>query len=134
MYLAVNTRPDIAFAVNNLACFSSNPQKEHWTALKQTLRYLKGTTNIGIYKQDGLDKCIGYRSETQTGAAQECLWLRQLEAELGCPPEGPTSIFEENQSAIAMAKNPQFHGRAKHMDSHHHFAREQLASGTIKLD
>ena len=43
-----------------------------------------------------------------SGAAQECLWLRQLELELGCPPEGPTLIFEENQSAIAMAKNPQF--------------------------
>lgn len=31
MYLAVSTRPDIAFAVNNLARFNSNPQKEHWT-------------------------------------------------------------------------------------------------------
>ena len=61
MYLAVSTRSDIAFAVNNLARFSSNPQKERWTALKRILRYLKGTTNIGIlYKQDGSDKCIGY--------------------------------------------------------------------------
>ena len=34
MYLAVSTRPDIAFTVNNLARFNSNPQKEHWTALK----------------------------------------------------------------------------------------------------
>ena len=28
-YVAVSTRPDIAFAVNNLARFNSNPQKEH---------------------------------------------------------------------------------------------------------
>ena len=49
MYLAVSTRPDIAFSVNNLARFNSNPQKEHCTALKQILKYLKGTTNIGIY-------------------------------------------------------------------------------------
>ena len=40
------------------------------------------------------------------GAAQECLWLRQLEVELGCLPEGPTLKFEDNQSTIAMAKNP----------------------------
>ena len=60
-YLAVSTRPDIAFSVNNLACFNSDSQKEHWTALKQILRYLKCTTNIGIlYKQDECDKCIGY--------------------------------------------------------------------------
>lgn len=38
MYLAVSTRPDIAFAVNNLARFNSKPQKEHWIALKRILR------------------------------------------------------------------------------------------------
>ena len=41
MYLAVSTRPDISFAVSSLARFSSNPTKEHWTALKRLLRYLK---------------------------------------------------------------------------------------------
>ena len=39
----------------------------------------------------------------------------------GCPPEGPTLIFEDNQSTIAMAQNPQFHGQAKHINIHHHF-------------
>ena len=68
MYLAVSTRPDIAFAVNNLARFNSKPQKEHWTALKRVLRYLKGTTNIGIlYKQDGADKCLGYSDADWAG-------------------------------------------------------------------
>ena len=69
-----------------------------------------------------------------SGAAQECLWLRQLEAEIGYSPEGPTLIFEDNQSAIAMAKNLQFHGQAKHIDICDHFIREQVTSGTIKLD
>ena len=41
-----------------------------------------------------------------SGAAQEYLWLRQLEVKLGCP-DSPTVIFEDNQSIIAMAKNPQ---------------------------
>ena len=69
-----------------------------------------------------------------SGAAQDCLWLRQLETELGCPPEGPTLIFENNPSAIAMARNLQFHGQVKHIDICHHFVREQVTSGTIKLD
>ena len=68
-----------------------------------------------------------------SGAIQECLWLRQLEAELGCPPEGPTLMFEDNQSMIAMAKNLQFHGRAKHTSICHHFVREKAANGTIKF-
>ncbi len=47
-----------------------------------------------------------------SSAAQESVWLRQLMTELGSGPETPTLIFEDNQSAIAMTKNPQFHGRA----------------------
>ena len=71
MYLAVSTRPDITFSVNNLARFNSNPQKEHWTALKRILRYLKGTTNIGIlYKHDGSNKCVGYSDADWAGDPQ----------------------------------------------------------------
>ena len=33
----------------------------------------------------------------------------QLEKELECSSDGPTLIYEDNQSAIAMAKNFQFH-------------------------
>ena len=172
MYLAVSTRPDIAYAVNNLAKFISKPQKEHWTALKRVLRYLKDTVNYGIlYRQEGSNECIGYsdadwagdvsdRRSTSgyifmlgggaiswssrkqkcvalstaeaeyvalAGAAQECIWLRQLIAELEGSSQSPMLLYEDNQAAIAMTKNPQFHGRAKHIDIRHHFVREQVA-------
>ena len=68
-----------------------------------------------------------------SSAVQECIWLGQLEAELGNATEGPFLIHEDNQLAIAMAKNPQYHGRAKHMDIRHHFVREQVALGNIEL-
>ena len=42
-------------------------------------------------------------------------------------------IYEDNQSAISLAKNPQFHGRAKHIDLRHHFIREQVADKSIEL-
>ncbi len=42
-------------------------------------------------------------------------------------------IFEDNQSAIFMAKNPQYHGRAKHIDIKYHFIRDQIANGVIDL-
>jgi hypothetical protein len=35
MYLANNTRPDIAFSVNVLARYSSNPTRRHWNKNKQ---------------------------------------------------------------------------------------------------
>ena len=60
-----------------------------------------------------------------SSAAQETVWIRRLITELGMEPEGPTTLMEDNQSAIAMAKNPQFHGSAKHIDIRHHFIREK---------
>ena len=42
MYLAVGTRPDIAFAVLTLAQYTENPGLVHWEALKQIYRYLVG--------------------------------------------------------------------------------------------
>jgi hypothetical protein len=47
-YLAVMTRPDIAFAVNKAAKFCEAPQPSHWQAVKRILRYLKLTADIGI--------------------------------------------------------------------------------------
>jgi hypothetical protein len=48
MYLANNTRPDIAFAVNLLARHSAAPTRRHWTGGKQILRYLYGTRDLGL--------------------------------------------------------------------------------------
>jgi len=48
IYLSQWTRPDIAYAVSKLCRFMHNPSKTHTTALKRTLRYLKGTVNHGL--------------------------------------------------------------------------------------
>ena len=48
LYLATTTRPDIAFAVSNVAKFTSEPTEQHWTAVKHILRYLVGTVNYGL--------------------------------------------------------------------------------------
>ena len=34
LYLATRTRPNIAFAINNVVCFCSKPTKQHWMAVK----------------------------------------------------------------------------------------------------
>src|SRR5882724_3739303 len=48
MYVAIQKRPDIAFAVQNLSQYTSQPAPEHWMAVKRVLRYLKGTRDEGI--------------------------------------------------------------------------------------
>ena len=48
LWLANGTRPDIAFAVSQVAKFMSNPGKPHWAAVKSIMRYLKGSLEVGI--------------------------------------------------------------------------------------
>ena len=48
LYLAIATRPDIAYAVGVLCRFVDNPGMEHWNGAKRVLRYLKGTTDIRL--------------------------------------------------------------------------------------
>ncbi|KAK4381939.1 Retrovirus-related Pol polyprotein from transposon TNT 1-94 [Sesamum angolense] len=43
------TRPDIAYAVNKLSRFTSNPSKDHWKGLIRVLRYLKYTSKYGLH-------------------------------------------------------------------------------------
>ena len=52
MYLAVVSRPDIAYAVSVLSQFMQRFNESHWTAALRVLRYLKGAPDLGI-KFDG---------------------------------------------------------------------------------
>ncbi|KAM1386426.1 hypothetical protein ACFX2F_032884 [Malus domestica] len=49
LYLAQCTRPDIAFSVNLLARYSYAPTIRHWKGVKDVLRYLRGTTDMGLF-------------------------------------------------------------------------------------
>lgn len=46
LYLSVKTRPDITYAVSNVARFCAKPTMQHWMAVKRIMRYLKGTENF----------------------------------------------------------------------------------------
>ncbi|KAF0702583.1 hypothetical protein AaE_015838 [Aphanomyces astaci] len=48
MYLAMGTRPDLAYTLQQLSQFLHNPGPTHWSAVQRALRYLKGTRTYGI--------------------------------------------------------------------------------------
>lgn len=49
MYAMVGTRPDIAHAVGVVSRFMGNPGRQHWEAVKWILRYVRGTTDFGLW-------------------------------------------------------------------------------------
>src|ERR1044072_3329998 len=60
LYLTAS-RPDILFSVHLCARFQSDPRETHLTDVKRILRYLKGTTNLGlIYKKTTEYKLSGF--------------------------------------------------------------------------
>ena len=72
----------------------------------------------------------------QTQATKEAVWLRKLLNQLLRPDDSDpkaTVIFGDNQGAIALAKNAQFHARTKHIDIAHHFVREKVNDGTVDI-
>ena len=56
MYLMIGSRPDIAYAVGKLARLCENPKLKHWMAVKRLLRYVKGTTKMGLCYNERADR------------------------------------------------------------------------------
>ena len=67
------TRPDIAFAVGNVARFCSEPTEVHWSAVKRIMRYLKGTQDLGLlyHKHSTALSCIGYADADWGGSLDD---------------------------------------------------------------
>ena len=68
-----------------------------------------------------------------SSATQEAVWLRRLLTDLKATPRKPTVLMEDNQGAIAIARNPVSHARTKHIDIRYHYVCEALQEGTIDL-
>ena len=52
LYLTTS-RPDIMVSVCLFARFQANPKESHLTAVKRIMKYLKGTTNVGLWYPKG---------------------------------------------------------------------------------
>ncbi|KAG8857356.1 hypothetical protein FRB96_005843 [Tulasnella sp. 330] len=181
LYLAIATRPDIAYAVHKLSQYSQDPGDSHWTGIKRILRYLKGTADYGLvyggpnyistHELDsytdsdfGTDKdqksvsgyvfllgggAISWSAKKQglvtvssteaeyvaaCHATKNLIWLRQLCTDLGFPQPDCSTLWSDNQSAIILSRDAQFHARTKHIDIQYHYTREKVKQGALNLE
>ncbi|XP_019189137.1 PREDICTED: uncharacterized protein LOC109183487 [Ipomoea nil] len=72
-----------------------------------------------------------YRALATTSC--EIQWLLFLLGDLGIVPSSSSVLFSDSQSALAIAKNPVFHERTKHIGIDCHFVRERIQNGTLKV-
>jgi hypothetical protein len=84
-------------------------------------------------KAAALSSC---EAEYMAGTAGACqaVWLRRLLGEFGAMNIQQPTLKMDNQSAIALSKNPVLHHRSKHIDTKFHFIRECVEAGRICLD
>ena len=68
-----------------------------------------------------------------TSAGQEILWLRSLFQEIGYPISSPSTLMLDSASALAVAKNPEHHGRMKHLDLRFYWLRDEVEKGVFSL-
>ena len=174
----IHTRPDLAYSVGVLSRYMQQPKESHAAALKQVLRYLRGSCSLGLfYKRENEKGLVGYsdssynvdpddgRSTTghifylnecpvswcstkqeivalssceaefmaATEAAKQAIWLQELLGEIVKDSE-KAMIRIDNKSAIALTKNPVFHGRNKHIHKRFHFIRECVEEGLVAVN
>jgi hypothetical protein len=64
-------------------------------------------------------------------AGKEIKWMRNLMEEFGSPLNTASPLLCDNQSAISVAKNPDHHGRMKHLDLRFYWLRDEVEKGSI---
>jgi hypothetical protein len=67
-------------------------------------------------------------------ASKVIMWLRQFLLELNVPLLEPTTMYEDNKSAIQIVQNGNDKGRTKHMDVRYHYIRELVAEKALRVE
>ncbi|EOX94119.1 Uncharacterized protein TCM_003333 [Theobroma cacao] len=127
-------------------------ENKHMIAAKRILRYLKKTELYGIHYTKIADFALcGYIDSDFAGssedvkstseskyvvaaeAANQALWLRKLLVDIKFEQKFPTDLFIDNKSAIAIAKNPIWHGKTKHINVKYHAIRNAVEKNEINV-
>eukprot|EP00253_Pinus_taeda_P002873 PITA_02873 len=144
LYLTA-TRLDIMQAIGMVGRFQSAPKQSHLLDVKRILRYLKGTSDFGLwYPKNSTLIVTAYTDVDWAGteaeyiaAADSCtqiLWMKEALKDLDICTDQPITVYCDNTSAISLSKNPVMHSRTKHIPLKYHFLHEQVAEQNIVLE
>ncbi|KAK9069713.1 hypothetical protein SSX86_010107 [Deinandra increscens subsp. villosa] len=174
----LHTRPDLSFLVSMASRYMQEPKSSHMQLIKQILRYLKGSIDVGIHYKKGGDRVlVGYNDSSHspdkddgkstsgvifyfngapvtwvtqkqatvalssfeaefmavTEGAKQAVWLRGLLNKITGWKEQTVPLRVDNMPAIALMKNPVFHGKSKHIHTRFHYIRECVDNEQVRV-
>lgn len=112
MYLAVLTRPDIAYPVGYLSKFNNCHGNQHWSYAKRILKYLKNTKNYALkYCKSGNVEINGYvdadwanNSIDRKSYSGFCFMLSGCVISWGCKPQKSVALSSTESEYIAISE------------------------------
>ncbi|GJU14485.1 retrotransposon protein, putative, ty1-copia subclass [Tanacetum coccineum] len=155
MYAVRCTRPDVAFAQNMTSRFQQNPGEEHWTAVKNILKYLRNTkdmflvyggnkerelrvscyTDAGyLTDADNLKSQTGYVFVLNGGAVDWKSTKQSIFATSFTDAEYIVALMHRRRLAIAIAKDDGVTKGARHFHAKVHYLRETIKLGDVKIE
>ncbi|CAI7823102.1 unnamed protein product [Closterium sp. NIES-53] len=154
MYLMTCTRPDLAYPLSILARYVAlgRHRPEHMAAAKRVLRYLCGTSGMGLvlggrrpvvltghadasWADDQATQRSSCEAEiyARAMAAQELRWLTYLLTDLGKQPRSPPVLYVDNKAMLALCREHRLEHRTKHIALRYFLARELQQRGQLRL-
>ncbi|MCO5571808.1 hypothetical protein L7F22_025556 [Adiantum nelumboides] len=67
-------------------------------------------------------------------AACEAIWLRSIVIDLGVPMKTTTTLHCDNQSCMAISKNPVLHARTRHIEIQYHYVQKLIEDEIVELE
>ncbi|GJY53669.1 retrovirus-related pol polyprotein from transposon TNT 1-94, partial [Tanacetum coccineum] len=153
MYLTAN-RPDLIYVVCLCARYHAKPTYSKDTDMSLTA--YADADHVGCqdtrHSTSGSaqflgDKLVSWSSKKQnstaissteaeyialSGCCSQILWMRSQLTDYGFQ-FNKIPLYCDNKSAIALCCNNVQHSRAKHIDIHYHFIKEQVENGIVEL-
>ncbi|GJZ34094.1 ribonuclease H-like domain-containing protein [Tanacetum coccineum] len=128
-----------------LCLYMHDPREPHLNAMKRVLRYLRGTTDLGLQLfRSTTSQLIAYSDADWavlrlntcgvTNAVAETSWIHNLLRELHISLFTTTLVYCDNVSAaVYMSANPVQHQRTKHIEIDIHFVRDKVAACHVRV-
>ncbi|GKE35920.1 retrotransposon protein, putative, ty1-copia subclass, partial [Tanacetum coccineum] len=145
IYAMTCTRPDVSFSLSMVSQHQQNPGEGHWTAVKNILKYLRNTKDMFLVYGGEEELRVTVIQDTVAGstcefkyiaaceASKEAIWMKNFIGDLGVVPtvHDPIEIFCDNESSVALTKEPKDHRKSKHIERKYHFVRSKVEEGYV---